>query len=320
MIQITEITRRDIINVLIHDFHAIVSQYEDNDIPYSKKHFYHGLLSEIEFLNRLYTLENLPSYDPRYTNAEGDIRQHTESFNDYSIDWVFHDGRLDLSEGGGDMNFLNFICQIFHPAVRNEKVNWKAALEKINELLLPDGYDIYVSGYLSGREIYGWRTQSSRQKFDMYQMDKIKNLFNSDYINRLVEIMYGAVNTDPNMAIGKAKELLETCAKAILDDQDIEYNDRLSLIELMKKTRESLETFPKEENEDNSSLKSVDRILKSLGSITQGVTELRNSHGDGHGKGREFQNLPTRYARLVVESSVAAVNFMWDAHEVKKNR
>ncbi|MFB7106221.1 AbiJ-related protein [Streptomyces hydrogenans] len=35
-----------------------------------------GGLEETEFLKRIYDLDALPSYDPRYQTAEGDINQH----------------------------------------------------------------------------------------------------------------------------------------------------------------------------------------------------------------------------------------------------
>ena len=48
--------------------------------------------------------------------------------------------------------------------------------------------------------------------------------------------------------------------------------------------------------------------------ISQGMAELRNLYGDGHGRTRGFRPLPNRYANLAVGTSVAAVKFMWDTY------
>lgn len=69
-------------------------------------------------------LKSLPSYDSRFSNAEGDIYQHTISNDDYLYGWVIKDERFQL-ENGDDETCLKFICEIFHPAVRDEKGYWK---------------------------------------------------------------------------------------------------------------------------------------------------------------------------------------------------
>lgn len=50
-----------------------------------------------------------------------------------------------------------FICEMLHPAVRIEKAPWKLYLEKFNELLRADGYELYAAHHVSGRDIYGVR-------------------------------------------------------------------------------------------------------------------------------------------------------------------
>ena len=54
----------------------------------------------------------------------------------------------------GDEPILKFICEMLHPAVRNEKSPWKTYLEKFNELLRVDGYELYAAKHISGRDIY----------------------------------------------------------------------------------------------------------------------------------------------------------------------
>lgn len=56
-----------------------------------------------------------------------------------------------------DDKFLNLLCQIFHPEVRYERGNWKLFLNKINELIRKDDYELFPSSQISGRDVYNWR-------------------------------------------------------------------------------------------------------------------------------------------------------------------
>lgn len=56
-----------------------------------------GGLDEVEFLKRIFDLDALESYDPRFSTAEGDIFQHRFNNLDWDDDWVFTDQRFGLS-------------------------------------------------------------------------------------------------------------------------------------------------------------------------------------------------------------------------------
>ena len=151
MERITEITRRDIVG-LFKDGIDVDILFEIEKVTYP----YFGRLDEIEFLNRLYDLKSMESLDSRFSNAEGDIWQHTVNNNDYPFCWVFEDDRLQLKNGSDEI-YLKFICEIFHPAVRAEKGHWKQFIEEINKLLQNDGYELYPVKKISNRDVYGWR-------------------------------------------------------------------------------------------------------------------------------------------------------------------
>lgn len=134
--------------------------WDTEDIFGGCVHMYYdiwGLLTPPEFLNRLYPLQFLPSYDSRVDNAECDIHLHTVTNpNDYDYDWFWTDDRFNIGNGE-DEQILNFIVEIFHPEVRNDKYDWRSLLTQINELLYPDGYKIVAVDKISGRDVYGWK-------------------------------------------------------------------------------------------------------------------------------------------------------------------
>jgi len=76
-----------------------------------------GRLDETAFLSRLFDLQKLPSTDPRYKDAAGDIWQHRINNYDWEEDWVFHDKRFNLLEGDDEV-LLRFLCETLHPVVR----------------------------------------------------------------------------------------------------------------------------------------------------------------------------------------------------------
>lgn len=163
-LRISEITRRDIFDLLTigipdktnSETEQITELFYTNNSRSVIKILYHGRLDEIEFLSRLYDLENMESYDSRYPNAKGDIYQHRVRNYDWDDNWVFLDSRFGLKNGNDEI-LLKFICEIFHPAVRDESKPWKAIKDAVNVLLQQDGYELYDKELISGRIVYGYR-------------------------------------------------------------------------------------------------------------------------------------------------------------------
>lgn len=164
MTKITEITRRDIIDIIRSGCAGTYEERKFDDyeheyfeeIPCEYSMCYYGRLTELEFLSRVYDLKSMPSTDSRFKNAEGDIRQHTINNDDWDENWVFSDPRFQLNSGS-DESLLKFLCQMFHPIVRREDQPWAEILKVINQLLRCDGYELYEENHISGRAIYGWK-------------------------------------------------------------------------------------------------------------------------------------------------------------------
>ena len=160
MNRITDVTRQDLFDIIRDgvwipfdepQFDAEIMKYVDG---YSVKMPIYGRLSEIEFLQRLYPLDKMPSTDGRFSNAHDDIWQHTINNYDWDDYWFFTDSRFHLSNGNDDKYILNFICEMLHPAVRDEKSNWRKYLEAFNKILEPDGYQLVPVRKISGRDAF----------------------------------------------------------------------------------------------------------------------------------------------------------------------
>jgi serine/threonine-protein kinase len=152
--KISHITRKSILR-LLDQASAFFGTYNDTQF------FYHGELSDTAFLKRLYPAANASSADWSFDDLEEDIMQHTIRNSDWCSVWVFHDERLELMNGNDDI-LLKFLCEMFHPEVRDW---WDEAIKNVsnsilrdlNTLLKEDGYEIYESDRISGRPLFSYR-------------------------------------------------------------------------------------------------------------------------------------------------------------------
>lgn len=304
---ITEITRRDIIDL----FTMGIENPDDPLFPYTFS--WSGRMDEENFLSRLYDLHRMPSKDKRYGNAYDDICQHRTRNTDWADDWVFYDSRFDLIHAS-DESFMKFLCEMFHPAVRSEQQEWELFLNRINDLLQYDDFRIIEDTKISGRATYKWERINGHNSIIRSQVKEINEKFDSKYISTQIEIMNDAIETAPNVAIGKAKELLETCCKTILDEMRIAYDENCTVHDLMRQACSAIGLSAAGMDKTTESGAIAAKILGNLTVISQGMAELRNLYGDGHGKSKSFEQLPRRYANLAVGASVVAVNFIWDTY------
>ncbi|HEM4275431.1 TPA: abortive infection family protein [Streptococcus suis] len=147
----------------------------------------------------------------------------------------------------------------------------------------------------------------------------LSSYFDSSYIDKQISIMLNMIKESPTDSIGKAKELLESCFKHILDRENIEYNNSDNISTLQKKVFRLL-NLDANHNISAKNNDDVKRVLSGLNQIVSGINNLRNDKGDGHGKGLAFTELPSRYATLVVNSSVTLINFIWDTYSDRKDK
>jgi hypothetical protein len=325
MKKITEITRNEIIDIFINGFQGYdsVRRYDlyereyYEDVAVHVKMDIYGKLDEVKYLGRIFDLKALPSTDSRFDSAEDDIWQHRINNYDWDDDWLFDYESFNLRDGS-DEKFLDFIVEVFHPAVRKNESPWPRYLHKFNELLKFDGYEIYSNRKVSGREVYTYRRIATDEPHLEKNIEALSEVFDSAYIDSQMQDMIRLVDTNPSDAIGKAKELLESCCKTILEDIEITINNDWTVQRLMKEVCKELKLTPEEIDPGAKAASTIKQILGNLTAISAGMAELRNSYGSGHGKKASYKGLSDRHARLAISSSIAAVRFIWDTYQERK--
>lgn len=148
----------------------------------------------------------------------------------------------------------------------------------------------------------------------MAQRADLESHFNSEYMKRQIDTLYKSREVNPTEAIGKAKELIESCCKTILEESGVPVDEGWSISQLVKNTMKTLGVAADDINDGLPAGDTVKRILSSLGNIASGVAELRNPYGTGHGKSDSYRGLSVRHAKLAVGSSATLVEYLWDAH------
>ncbi len=292
---ISEVTRRNIIDAItVANIH------------------WSGRMSEPDFLSRLYDLSQLPSNDYRFSNAHDDIWKHREMNNDWGDDWVFHDPRFRLFHGPDDQ-FLRFLCEMVHPAVRPKAEEVQEIVETLNGYLAVDGWEMTPCGEVSGRPVFAANRLLEGAGPAMEQAKEIADALNAGYISQQITRMQAAIQSDPELAIGTAKEFAETICKTILRRLKVTIGKE-DLPQLVKLATKALRLTPDDVPDAGRASEIMRVMLSNLANILKGLGELRNIHGSGHGKDDSFAQLGTRHARLAVGAATTLSVFLFETY------
>jgi hypothetical protein len=132
-----------------------------------------------------------------------------------------------------------------------------------------------------------------------------------------IERIESAVDSDPALAIGTAKDLVETCCRHIADRLAIKAAPSASFPELVRATLKELQLVPEEIAEGKKGAEAIKRILGNFAQLTQGLAELRNLYGSGHGRDSSKRGLQPRHARLAVSAAAAFAEFVVDTFNMR---
>lgn len=137
-------------------------------------------------------------------------------------------------------------------------------------------------------------------------------------LQRQIDRMRSSVDSDPALAIGTAKELVETVCKTILSERGVQVDPNWDVPRLVKETRGCLALMPSDINDSSRGAESIRRVLSNLGAIVSGIAELRGLYGTGHGRHGRARAVHPRHARLVVGAAATLATFLYETHEARE--
>jgi hypothetical protein len=133
-----------------------------------------------------------------------------------------------------------------------------------------------------------------------------------------IDRIKAAIDQDPGLAIGSSKELVEATCKAILVDAGIAIPAAANLPQLVSLVAQHLDLLPANVPDSTQGAASIKRVLGSLANIVQGIAELRNLYGTGHGKAPGHATLTTRHARLCAGAASTLSTFLMEEASEKR--
>jgi AbiJ N-terminal domain 3/Abortive infection C-terminus len=272
-----------------------------------------GELDDVEFLGRIFDLKSLPSTDSRYPDATSDIWQHRINNDDWPSDWIFGDSRFKILTGSTE-DFLAFLCEMVHPVVRPDRVIAQSMVSHFNEQLRKDGWRLREVEKIAGRPRYICERIRNSAPNVVARAQTAADSLDAAHMHKEIERVEKIIDTDPALAIGTAKELVESCCKSILTKRGIPFTRGADLPELTKLLAKELKLVPDGITEAAKGADNVKRILQNLSSITHNLAELRGLYGTGHGRDGSHRGLSVRHARLAVGTAVTFIDFVTATH------
>ncbi len=200
-----------------------------------------------------------------------------------------------------DRNDVDKVLNVFELVIRD--VNEPEKI-KLLSCLSRDGHE-YNNGRICsaafGASSLEWASELASGS-DLPQLDK--------QVRRIA----GSVDSDPDLAIGTAKELLETVCKTILRERKVNFDENEEFSPLVRKVQKNLKLMPDDIDQNARGARIIKRILSNLGEITRGMSEVRNLYGTGHGKHGQRSSLNPRHAKLVVGAATTFAVFLYETH------
>lgn len=167
-----------------------------------------------------------------------------------------------------------------------------------------------------------WRPylKSEHKKQTDKKAQQITEILTQEYVNKQIRLMNNSIESNPHLALGISKELIETCCKHILIEEGILINKDWDLPRLVKETNKQIDLMPFEVENMDLAKSSIAKILGGFSNIVHGITELRNSYGTGHGHLPEFKSLDGIYIKLAVSSSSELAIFYLSLNQLKAEK
>ena len=274
---------------------------------------WHGALDDVRFLERLFDLSAMPSFDSRFENAAQDIWQHCINNDDWPSDWIYSDERFNPYTLPQE-KFLEFIAEVLHPIVRTEASEQTELATAFNGHLRRAGWELVEDIVIHERPTYVPERRIHALGNAAQRIKAVAASLGSEHLYEDLRRLERVGDSEPGEAIGLAKEIVESCCKLILDDRGISYPEDAEIPKLLRLLRNEIKIMPEGIAENAKAAKEIREVLSSLGKIAYALPPIRNAYGKGHGRGRKFKGLEPRHARLAIGAASTFVDFVLDRH------
>lgn len=229
-------------------------------------------------------------------------------FSEFELAQYMQDNLVNCATGG---DFNNELYSFVRSELLKSKGFEKYLPKWINTNRNIDQFWIFIKGKFS--------TYQERRAFLWNEFAELLNYLETKRISPLDETIvfdeahihhqwHKAIDrkeADPEAAITSARSLIESVLKFILDEQQIEYDERADLPDLYKEVAKSINLAPEQHQEQI-----FKQILGGVNSVVNGLGALRNKLGDAHGKRKSNIKPKERHGELAVNLAGAISIFL----------
>ena len=178
---------------------------------------------------------------------------------------------------------------------------------------------IYEEERIAARPRFHYRQISSNGTRVVSRARTVADFLDAGSMAKEIKRLEHALDHDPALAIGTAKELVETCCKTILAKRCVSITKSDNLGDLTKKLTKELQLVPDGITDETKGADTIRHILRNLTQITSNLAQLRGLYGTGHGRDGQHQGLQPRHARLAVASAVAFMDFVTETYRQRES-
>jgi hypothetical protein len=266
---------------------------------------WHGSLDEISFLERVFNLDELTGYIDFPAGVSTSIRTEINYYlnNPHRYDWNFYDDqRFNLIERD-DETFFKFLCEMLHPIVRPDAFEVLHLLKTFNQYLALDRWEIFEIMRIGDKPIFSVR---QLPHFPLNKSEIVMQELDTARVRQTITSMESDIESNPESAIGAAKNFVETICKTILNLEEVPFNEKtIDVTGLVKLTQKQLKLVREDVPNSTKAADAIKTLLSNLGAISKYLEEIRNGYGNGHGKDAYFKGLKPKEARLTVNAATA---------------
>ncbi|MBW4718252.1 abortive infection family protein [Saccharothrix obliqua] len=224
---------------------------------------------------------------PDYARGDSDVRRAVTQHYLEAVDWT-------------DPAHVGRACRAFERLLA-ELAPGTAELRRFHDSLRRDGCTVDPAT--------GWITPPA----DPTPLRSLAALVDASGIQEQLDRIQRTIIDDPALAIGSAKELIESTAKAVLTECGRHVNDKDDLPALARAAQETLGLHPSSCSPGPDGSDAVRKILGAVTTIAIGLGELRNrGYGTGHGAAGPRVGLHPRHAHLAVNAAVTWCQLLLD--------
>ena len=200
------------------------------------------------------------------------------------------------------------------------------AIEAMIKKIKPDPYNPHI--FISEREtisecksiVARLRSSNPTTSGNLDVLNNKATIRDAHHLVDIIRRLKQSIDTepDPGLAIGTAKDLIESVCKTILSEREKPVQGTPNIPTLIKDTLKELEIVPEGIDKKSHGSEYIKRLLNNLGSIGEGLAELRNLYGAGHGKEGRARGLSARHTKLVAGAASTLALFLFETHEENK--